>query len=168
MLRPDLENLPDYPLPDGIEERQVKPEHMRQIWDAVVEAFKDHWGETEHTEEDYERWLKRPMMQPEMWHVAWDGDRVAGFVLNYEEAEENKEYNRKRGQTEDIGTLKEYRGRGIAQALIVRGLRQFKELGYTEAGLEVDSENASGALRLYERLGYRPITTLVSYRKALS
>jgi ribosomal protein S18 acetylase RimI-like enzyme len=168
MLRPDLENIPEHTLPQGIEERPVEPDQMRSIWNAAVEAFKEHWGETEHTEEDYERWLKRHFVQPELWRIAWDGDRVVGLVLNYEDEQENLEYKRKRGKTEDIATLKGYRGRGIAQALIVRGLRQFRELGYTEASLEVDSENATGALRLYEKLGYRPITTLIAYRKPMS
>jgi ribosomal protein S18 acetylase RimI-like enzyme len=167
MLRPDLEGIPDHPLPQGIEERPVKPEHLRLIWDAVVEGFKEHWGETQHTEEDYDRWLKRHFIQPDLWHIAWDEDRVVGLVLNYVEPEENLEYNRKRGKTEDIATLKEYRGRGIAQALIVQGLRQFKELGYTEATLDVDSENATGALRLYEKLGYRPNKTFIAYRRVL-
>ncbi len=167
MLRPDLENIPDIPMPEGIEERPVEPQHLRMIWETAVEAFKEHWGETTHDEADYERWLKRPFIQPDLWHIAWDGDRVVGLVLNYIDQGENEEYQRRRGKTEDIATLKEYRGRGIAQALIVRGLRQFQQLGYTEATLDVDSENATGALRLYEKLGYRPNETLYSYRKAL-
>jgi mycothiol synthase len=167
MLRPNLANIPEYELPAGIEIRAVQPEHMHKIWQADVEMFKEHWGETEHGEDDYERWLKRSYIQPRFWHVAWDRDRIVGLVLNYVDEADNAEYNRKRGQTDDIGTLKDYRGRGIAKALIARGLRQFRDLGYTEATLDVDSENGSGALRLYEKLGYRPIKTVIAYRKPL-
>lgn len=166
MTRPDLQNIPQHELPAGIEVRPARPEHYRQIWDALITAFKDHWGEEDHGEENYERWLKHPFFQPDLWHVAWDGNRVVALVRNYVDEANNVAYNRKRGETDDIATLKEYRGRGIAQALITRGLRQFQALGYTEASLGVDSENGSGALRLYEKLGYRPTKTFIAYRKA--
>ncbi len=166
MTRPNLENIPQHELPTGIEVRAARPEHYRKIWDANVEGFKEHWGEREHTEQDYENWLKHPFFQPEFWHIAWDGDRVVAVVLNYVNEADNLAYIRKRGETDDISTLKEYRGRGIAQALITRGLQQFKDLGYTEVSLGVDSENGSGALRLYEKLGYLPTKTFIAYRKA--
>lgn len=165
MLRPDLENIPNVPLPDGIEVRPVEPGQLRAIWSSMNEAFSEHWGETEHTDEDYELWLKRPSTRHDLWQIAWDGNRVVGLVLNTVDEDENKAYNRRRGFTEDIATLKEYRGRGIAQALITRGLKQFRELGYNQAGLEVDTENGTGALVLYEKLGYRPIRTFVAFRK---
>jgi mycothiol synthase len=168
MRRDHLDNLPNYELPQGIEARPVQPEHYRAIWDALVEGFREHWGEEDHGEDDYLRWLKRPHFQPHLWHVAWDGDRVVSMVINQINEAENAQYNRRRGFTDDIATLKEYRGRGIAQALIVRGLRQFREMGMTEASLGVDAENATGALRLYEKLGYQPIKTLIAYRKQLA
>jgi ribosomal protein S18 acetylase RimI-like enzyme len=37
----------------------------------------------------------------------------------------------------------------------------------TEVGLDVDAENATGALRLYERVGFRPIKRDTLYRKPL-
>jgi ribosomal protein S18 acetylase RimI-like enzyme len=37
----------------------------------------------------------------------------------------------------------------------------------TEAALGVDTENPSGALQLYESLGYRPVQRWVHYRKAV-
>lgn len=165
MQRPNLDGIPERDLPAGIEWRPVIPEHYRKIWDENVEAFQDHWGEVEHGEEDYARWLKRPHFRPELWQVAWDGDRVVGAVLNEIDETDNAAYNRKRGFTSDISTLKEYRGRGIAQALMARSLHKFKAEGMTEATLDVDSENASGALDLYQKMGYQPIQTLLVYRK---
>jgi ribosomal protein S18 acetylase RimI-like enzyme len=35
----------------------------------------------------------------------------------------------------------------------------------TEAALGVDAENTSGALRVYEAIGFRRVRTGVSYRK---
>ncbi len=165
MLRDTLDDIPEYHLPSGIQARPVEPQHYRKIWDSMLEAFKEHWGEEDHTDDDFENWLKRPHFDPTLWHIAWDGDRVVAIVINQINETDNAHYNRQRGFTEDIATLKEYRGRGIAQALIVRGLRQFRERGMNAAGLDVDGENATGALRLYEKLGYRPIRTVMAYRK---
>src|SRR3990170_2356720 len=49
MLRPNLDDQPDAPLPEGLEIRDVQPEHLRAIWEAEVEALRDHWGATEPT-----------------------------------------------------------------------------------------------------------------------
>ena len=43
----------------------------------------------------------------------------------------------------------------------------FKEMGMTETALSVDSENLSGALRLYEGVGYRKVKQQTIYRKAM-
>lgn len=53
------------------------------------------------------------------------------------------------------------------RALIARSLSQLRELGMTEPSLTVDTENPSGALRLYEGLGYRPVKRGSVYRKPL-
>ncbi len=54
MVRPALDDIPDAPVPDGLEVRPVQPEHYRAIWEADVEAFRDHWGYAPPTEEDYQ------------------------------------------------------------------------------------------------------------------
>jgi ribosomal protein S18 acetylase RimI-like enzyme len=167
MVRPDLADIPEASLPPGIEVRPVKPEHYRQIWDVDVQAFAEHWAEQVHTEQDYLSWQTEPRFQPELWQVAWRGEQIVGICLNWIDHVENEKYKRKRARTEDIGTLRPWRGRGIARALLAASLRQFRELGYAEAALDVDSENASGALGLYQRMGYRPAKTFIAYRKVL-
>ena len=47
MVRPTVDDLPDHPLPDGLEIRPVRDEDIRTIWEADVEAFRDHWGYVE-------------------------------------------------------------------------------------------------------------------------
>jgi mycothiol synthase len=167
MVRPDLENIPDLPLPSGLEVRPVQPEHRRQIWDASQEAFRDHWGYIPEPDEEYEKLLADPNVDPSLWQVAWDGEEVAGMVQNFILKEENQEYNRKRGYTEGICTRRPWRKRGLARALIARSLSMLKELGMEEAALGVDAENISGALRLYESMGYRMDRRHANYRKSL-
>ena len=74
MVRPDLANIPDAPLPPGLEVRPAQPEHYRAIWEAETEAFEDHWGEEELEDADFAR-CSVTLFQPDLWQVAWDGDR---------------------------------------------------------------------------------------------
>jgi ribosomal protein S18 acetylase RimI-like enzyme len=168
MVRPDLENIPDLPLPEGFEVRPVTPEHYRPVWEAMVEAFRDHWGEQEVEEEEFPRWMDEPHWQPHLWQIAWHGSDVAGMVQNYIDEDQNAKFNRKRGYTENIAVRRPYRKQGLASALIVRSLRMLKELGMEEAALGVDTENLSGALRLYEGLGFRAVKRSTDYRKPLA
>ena len=47
-----------------------------------------------------------------------------------------------------------WRRRGLASALILSACVALRERGMTEAALGVDSESLSGALGMYERLGF--------------
>lgn len=168
MVRPDLENIPDFPLPEGFEIRQVLPEHYRAIWDADTEAFRDHWGFVEPSEEDYQSWLvNETIFQPELWQVAWDiaTNQVAGQVRTFIDHEQNKLYDRRRGYTEFISVRRPFRRRGLARALIALSLRAQKQAGMTESALSVDSENLSGATKVYEDCGFRVVKRMTIYRK---
>jgi len=167
MVRPDLENVPDLPLPEGLQVRPVQTDHLRAIWEAEVEAFRDHWGISEAEEEDYQRWLDSPNFQPHLWQVAWEEDHVAGMIRNYIGEEENTRYGRQLGYTEWISVRRPWRRRGLARALLARSLRMHKDLDMTQAALSVDSQNPLGALQLYESMGFRVVIRVTTYRKAL-
>lgn len=170
MVRPTLDDIPDFPLPDGLEVRPVLPEHYRAIWDADVEAFRDAWGFGEPDEEFYQYWLgNKTQFQPELWQVAWDvaTNEIAGQVQTYIDHAENERFGRRRGYTENISVRRPYRRRGLARALIVRSLRAQREVGMTASALGVDSENVTGATRVYEDCGFRVTQTSTLYRKRL-
>jgi len=61
----------------------------------------------------------------------------------------------------------DWRRRGIARALIATSLRILKERGMQEAALRVDTQNPSGALQLYQSLGYRIVKQFITYRKEM-
>jgi mycothiol synthase len=153
------------PLPDGLELRRGRREQSRQIWDAAQEAFRDHWNYIPEPEEEYQRWLKGPEFDPSLWKVAWEGDEVCGMVLNFVNENENEEYQRQRGYTEAISVRRPWRRRGLARALLTRSLQMFKDMGMTEAALGVDAQNTSGALRLYESVGFQVEKHDTIYRK---
>jgi GNAT superfamily N-acetyltransferase len=169
MVRPNLDDIPDLPLPEGLEVRPVRPEHMRPIWEALNEAFRDHWGHRESTEDDYERFLNDPDWKPHLWQVAWEArsNEVAGMVLNTFFENENERYGFKRGWTDPICVRRPWRRQGLARALIMRSLRVLRDQGMTEAALGVDAENPNKALHLYESCGYRPVMKSYIMRKRM-
>jgi mycothiol synthase len=168
MTRPTSAPLPDAPMPAGLEVRPATREQTRQIITAADEAFLDHWGARSMTENNFQEMMASPTFKPELWKVAWDGDEVAGNVLNYVDEEENQQYGRKRAYTEGISVRRPWRRRGLARALLVQSIQMFKELGFEETVLGVDSQNLSGALRLYEGVGYQVERRSTVYRKELS
>ena len=150
-----------------IEVRPVVESDHRRIWDADVEAFRDHWDAAVRTEEDFAAWFATPGIDTSLWRVAWDGDEVAGSVMNFVWPEENEQLGVARGWLEHISVRRPWRKRGLAGALIVDSLRALKAQGLIEGALGVDAENPSGALRLYESLGFRRHQTGIAFRKDL-
>jgi ribosomal protein S18 acetylase RimI-like enzyme len=166
MVRPSVDDLSDAPLPAGLEIRDVRPEHLPLIWAADQEAFRDHWGFAEASGQEYEQFLHDPVQSDtSLWRVAWEGDEVAGQVRSFINADENERQGRLRGYTEHISVRRPWRRRGLARALIAASFPLLRARGMTEAGLGVDTENTSGALRVYEGCGFRPISRTTTYRK---
>ncbi len=169
MVRLSVDDLPDAPLPEGLEIREVLPEHLPAIWAADQEAFRDHWGYAPATDGDYQRFLTDPVMSDTtLWRIAWDGDEIAGQVRSFISAEENERHGRQRGYTEHISVRRPWRRRGLARALIAASFPLLRARGMTDAALGVDTENTSGALRVYEGCGFRPVSRATSYRKPLA
>ena len=161
--------LPEAPMPKGLEVRLATEEdHYRAIFQAQNEAFRDHWGHGEVTEKDYQSWRSNPVtFNPSLWKVAWDGDEVAGMVLNYINKEENEEYKRKRGYTEFISVRRPWRRRGLAKSLLLQSVQMFREMGMDDTCLGVDTQNPNHALDLYEGVGYKILLKDTVYRKLL-
>jgi mycothiol synthase len=166
MRRPNLADLPAAPLPDGIEVRPVRPEDHRAIYDADTEAFLDHWEARERTEEDFEAMFAAPYLDTSLWRVAWAGDQVAGSVMPTIWATENERLGIRRAWLEHISVRRPWRRRGVAQALIVSALEGLRKGGIDEAMLGVDGENPTGALGLYESLGFVVKARGSTWRKA--
>jgi mycothiol synthase len=167
MIRPSVEDLPDHPLPEGLEIRPVTEDQLRTIWEADIEAFRDHWGFVYPGEEDYERFLAFPYNDYSLWKIAWDDEGVAGQVKSFINPAENAEYGRQRGWTEAISTSRRWRRRGVAKALIVESIRELAKRGMTEVALGVHTENPNGAFDLYAGLGYEEVARWTTYRKPL-
>jgi mycothiol synthase len=167
MRRDGLDDIPDVPLPDGIEIRPVTADQYRTIFDAENEAFRDHWGHREPGEGAYAATYGRPELDTDLWVVAWDGDQVAGVVQNWIFSEENAQLGVERGWLEHISVRRPWRRRGLARAITAASLVKMRDARLVEGMLGVDSENPNGALGLYEGLGFVVRSRAAAYRRTL-
>lgn len=167
MHRERLDDVPDAPLPDGIELRPVTPDQHRMIFDAENEAFRDHWGSHEWGDDRFRATFAKSELDTSLWVVAWDGDQVAGVVENWVWPEENEKLGIRRGWLEQISVRRPWRRRGLARAITAASLVRLREAGLDDAMLGVDSENANGALGLYEGLGFVVDRRSAAYRRPI-
>ena len=79
--------------------------------------------------------------------------------------DENAALGLQRGWLDDVFTRALWRRRGLARALMTRALRLIREHGLTSAALGVDAENPTGALSLYESLGFVVERRSTAWRK---
>jgi ribosomal protein S18 acetylase RimI-like enzyme len=159
--------IPECPLPAGLEFRSTTSADIRRVWEAAQEAFRDHVGHSPSTETDFERFAAWPNLDTSLWKVVFDGEEIAGQVLNFFDEDENRTLGKRRGWTEDISVQRKWRNQGVAKAAIAESMRMFKEMGMTEVALEVHTTNPTGAYQLYEGLGYEVIETGHEFRKRL-
>ena len=154
----DLTDVDVAPLPDGLDIRPVTPDLHRAIYDADVEAFRDHWEARQPEREDFDNLFAKADFDPALWVVAWDGDEVAGVVQPWIWKDENEALGIRRGWLEHISVRRPWRGRGLARALTTEAMRRLRAAGMTEAMLGVDAENPTGALGLYESMGFTVVS----------
>ena len=168
MVAESLDGIPDVRMPDGIELRPVTREQYRPIWLAAAEAFRDHWGENEWVEADWERFAADPdNADPRFWRIGWDGDEIAGVVITTVPTAENEANGRARVYVASVSVRRPWRRRGLARALLAGSLVAAREAGFTSATLGVDTDSPTGATSLYRSLGFVPERTFTAYRKAM-
>jgi len=159
-------DLPERLLPAGLEVRPVPDEATARVALAADnEAFRDHWGHRELTDDDIAGFLARPDQDLTLWMVGWDGAEVVGLVVPTIRAAENAMLGRRRGWLDTVATRRPWRGRGLATALMARSMAALQARGMTTAGLGVDSENPTGALAIYERLGFSVTQRYLAFDK---
>ncbi len=127
----------------------------------LEEAFQDHW---DFVPTPFEEFLDQNVHQedfdPGLWIVAVDGDRrLVGVLAGAAHSD--------RGSVDLLGVLRSHRGRGIASALLRRGFAALRSRGMARVRLNVDSDNPTGAVSLYERMGMRPVAAYDLWARAI-
>jgi mycothiol synthase len=138
------------PLADRIEIRGVVAGNDAdlQAMHAIVDAaFMDHFG---HEPEPYDLWLTRTSAGSgadlSLWWLATvDGEPAAGLYASV--------LSESVGYVDTLGTLRAYRGNGLARALLLTSFGEFYRHGLRKVVLGVDATNPTGAVALYESVG---------------
>jgi mycothiol synthase len=154
-MRIDMDAPPPAPLwADGITLKIFNPEtDIEAVYKADDESFRDHFGYVQAPYEEGLNRFKHFMMgegfDPTLWFLAMDGDEVAGICLCRNKAYDDPDL----GYVNILGVRRPWRKRGIGLALLQHGFGELYRRGKRKAGLGVDAENLTGALKLYERAG---------------
>jgi mycothiol synthase len=160
-----LDEVPSLVVPAGI--RLIdwpadRDEETRAVRNA---AFGDHWGSGIVEPELWHDFLYGHGSRPDLSVVALDdAGEIVGLCVNQSYPEDEEVTGRRDGWIANIATLRAARGRGIASAMITCSLAKFAAADLTHALLDVDSENPTGAARLYRNLGFQPNHRSVSYQ----
>ncbi len=170
MVRPTIDPVAAAPIPEGIRIAPPDPadrDLLLALLEVEEEAFRDHWGHHPTTADEKAGILAEPSTDPRLWRVAWDGDEMAGVVRPMIFAEENAHFGRRRIWIDTLSVRRPWRRRGVARALLTAALVAGRDRAMTSAALGVDTDNTTGALGLYERLGFVRAGTTVAFRKPL-
>lgn len=149
-------------VPDGLVMDGLREDEYRAFYDALNEAFAEHW---EWHPQPYEEWLERRQGQHRdehgpVWFVVRDGDELAAVTRNDADVSGG-------GYVGAIGVRPAWRGQGLGKALLQRTFAEFWRRGTTRVTLDVDSQNETGAVALYERVGMHVDTCGVAFEKTL-
>ena len=152
---------PDWPAGLGV--RTFRPEDARAVYDADLEAFEDHWDPLDVTFDEWRSYfLDASDFDPELWFLVDDGDELAGFSLCSKRAGETE------GHLHVLGVRRPWRKRGLGSALLLHSFRELRKRGCETTRLNVDAENLTGAVRLYERAGMHVAVRSDRYWKELT
>jgi mycothiol synthase len=148
--------------PDGLAFTSCRAVNEKDLYEAHMEAFVDHWG---YQRRGFPEWVARTLRSetflPDLSALAFDGDEIAGYVLTYRDADPARIYI---GQ---VGVRRPWRRRGLAGALLSGVLDSARTAGREFAALGVDADSPTGAVGVYERVGFTVESRWVTYSLGL-
>jgi len=161
----ELGDEPAAVFPEGIAVRVMRPGEEHDVYLAQNDAFADHWGFHPDTYDSWRQWnLERDGSRPDLWWLATEGEQIAGVCLNRMGDDGDPEH----GYVHTLGVRPSWRRRGIAEALLRHSFHDFGQRGVRRVTLDVDGENTTGAVRLYERVGMHVRRRSDTYEKRLA
>lgn len=118
-----------------------------KLFQAFEQAFADY--ELQLNKAELLTMLKRRGFNPTLSFAAFDGDKIVSFTCNG-----IGDFNGTRmAYDTGTGTLKDYRGQGLATQIFEYSIPHLKEAGIKEYLLEVLQHN-TGAVSVYSKLGF--------------
>lgn len=170
-MRIDLSSpIPEARWPKGATVRTVRVEEdLPALVRLFLESWRDHWGFVarpyDQTLADWRDWVEKDgeRFDPTLWFLAVEGPEIVGISLCDNQIADDAS----RGYVNALGVRPAWRKRGIALALLHHSFAEFQRRGYAAVELDMDSQNLTGALRVYERAGMRAVRQFVWYEKEL-
>ena len=134
-------------------------EDLETWWALHQDAFSNHFG---FAPRPMDLWIEQTTsagtMDPEgCFLVFYDGE-PAGFVQMA-----NANYHLNGGYVDLIGVSHKFQGLGLGQLLLQHAINFSVDQDREFIELNVDTGNESGALKLYEKLGFKPNSSWVQY-----
>lgn len=136
-----------------------KTEEVRTYYDIHQDSFSKHFGFMPREFQDWCELVLRDREETSMrvWIISVDGEDVGFVDCNDELVHEDT------GYVSGLGVRHAFHGRGLGEALLRHAIRANSEWGRSKLALNVDAGNESGALRLYEKVGMKPISEWHQY-----
>jgi mycothiol synthase len=172
-----MERSLDLPIAEPVEVEGLtirtysRPEDNAAMTQAYNNSFIDHFEFHAFTQEMMDYRIGRPDVRPELSWVAEieaEPGELAGFCICEINEQESERSGDREGWIAELGTIRGWRGMGLGRSLLLRGLRSLKEAGMETALLGVDSQNLTGANRLYESVGFTIRSHQTLYKCELS
>ena len=155
----DLTDPPAPPVwPPGFTVARLAQGEERLLYEAVEEAFADHWGYTPRT---FEEWSAVQRLDPELCFLVKEGATVVAGEINQEERFGV-------GWVDVLGVRPVWRRLGLGESLLRLAFGELYGRGRRRVGLNVDAANTTGATRLYERVGMRVASQADVFEKRLA
>jgi mycothiol synthase len=167
----DLDNQLLSPVwPAGIRIQTFKDtSDLETVYKVIDEIFQDHWGHVDSPEDGskFERFKhsveSNIYFDPSLWYLAMAGDEIAGIALCESRFGDDVET----GVVEPLGVRRPWRNQGLGLALLQHAFIDFYKRGYKRVGLGVDTQNLSGATKLYKKAGMRVAHETAIFEKEL-
>lgn len=168
MTRPLAESIAQPQLPPGFQVRTVQREDAQTWVEMFNQTFIDHWNHHPITVEQFQFDLTGSDYRADLDLVAIAPDGTfAAFCSSGICPQENLRSGRNEGWIGVLGTRRGFRKLGLGRAMLLSGLQALQQAGVETALLGVDSENPSGALRLYESTGFCQMDTVIVQSKEI-
>jgi mycothiol synthase len=170
MTRSVADPLPSIPpAPSGLVPARYGVDRDAAVRQAHRVAFAGQWGFVPPDDRRWSRWFTGSRaFRPDLSRLLLDGDEVAAFLLSYFWEADAAATGIREAFVGQLGVRPQWRRRGVGRLLLATALRSYQQAGYERAALNVDTANPTGALRLYERVGFVVKDTWVTWTKPLT
>jgi mycothiol synthase len=168
MIRDLSAGVAPSPPPAGVELLPLTPDRSADALLVRNEAFQDHWGSTETSAESWAHHLASHTFRTAFSFVGYDHGEPAGVIISHEYAALAAATGVRDLYIAIVGTRRAARKRGLATSLLARVLADGQAAGFGTASLGVDAGSPTGAVGVYERVGFTVDHTSVTQVKRLT